>query len=58
MANGFLSFVAFILIVLGTLFWFGVTRNKMWLVRIVFFIAILPRLNPIARLIYVLIRHA
>jgi hypothetical protein len=57
MANGFLSFVAFILLVLGTLLWFGVTRNKVWLVRIIFFIAILPGLSPIARLIYVLTHH-
>jgi hypothetical protein len=54
MANGFLTFMAVILVTLEVLLWFGVTRNKVWLIRVVFVIAILPGLSPIARLIYVL----
>ena len=54
MANGFLMFVVALLLTLEGLLWFGVIRNKVWLVRVVFGIAILRALSPIARLIYVL----
>jgi uncharacterized membrane protein len=58
MANGFLTFVALILVSLEALLWFAVTRNKVWLIRVVFVIAILPGLSPIARVIYVLTHGA
>jgi hypothetical protein len=55
MANGFITFVAVILISLLALLWYGVRRNRVWIVRIVFGIAVLPGLSPVARLIYVLV---
>lgn len=58
MANGILSFAAFVLIVLGTPLSFGVTRSKVWLVRIDFSSRSSRGLSPVARLIYVLTRHA
>ena len=54
MANGFIMFLVVLLVTLGALLGYGVVRNKAWLVRIVFGIAILPALSPIARLIYLL----
>lgn len=58
MADGFLIFVILVLASLEALLWFGVTRGKVWLVRVVFVIAALPGLSPIARVIYLLTRSA
>ncbi len=57
MAQGFLSFVAFILILLGVILWFGVAHDHPLLVRFVFGICILPALSPIARLIYLIVHR-
>src|SRR5262249_44542410 len=51
--NGFIILVALVLISLLGLLWFGVARERAWIVRLVFVIAILPGLSPIARLVYV-----
>jgi len=53
MANGFIILAALVLISLLGLLWFGVARERAWIVRLVFVIAILPGLSPIARLVYV-----
>jgi 4-amino-4-deoxy-L-arabinose transferase-like glycosyltransferase len=58
MAQGFTTLAALILVSLGALLWFGVSRRRRGIVRVIFAIALLPALSPIARLIYLLIRAA
>ena len=58
MAQGFITFVAFILLLLGAALWFAVARNHRWLVRIIFVITLFPALSQTAQEIYLLIHRA
>jgi high-affinity Fe2+/Pb2+ permease len=48
MAEGFFTFVALVLLLLGGLLWLGMARKHPWLVRTIFVIAMLPLLDTIA----------
>lgn len=49
MAQGFIIFVALVLLLLAGVLWFGVARNHPWVVRIVFAVTIFPALSQIAQ---------
>jgi len=58
MANGFIIFVALILLTFGAALWFGVVRNHPWLIRSVFVVTVLPSISQIAQMIYLFLHHA
>jgi hypothetical protein len=58
MAVGFLSFLAFILLLLGGALWFGVARKHPWVIRTLFAIAIFPVLSQTAQEIFLLVHRA
>jgi hypothetical protein len=58
MAQGFIIFVALLLLSVGGVLWFAVVRNHPWLLRIVFAFAALPALSFIAQQIFLLVRRA
>lgn len=57
MANGFIVFVGFILLVLTGVLWFGVVRQHPWVIRIVFGITIFPAISQTAQEIFLLVHH-
>ena len=57
MAQGFITLVALILLLLGGVLWFGVARKHPWIVRTVFAITIFPALSQFAQEIYLLIHR-
>lgn len=57
MAQGFIIFVALVLLLLAGLLWFGVARNHPWVVRILFAITVFPALSQIAQEIFLLVRR-
>ncbi len=58
MAQGFLTFVGFLLLSVGGLLWFAVARNHAWLVRTIFGFTIFPALSQTAQEIFLLLHHA
>jgi hypothetical protein len=57
MAQGFIIFVAFVLLLLAGVLWFGVARNHPWAVRIVFAVSIFPALSQIAQEIFLVVHR-
>ena len=57
MAQGFIIFVALVLLLLAGLLWFGVARNHPWAVRIAFAVAVFPALSQIAQEIFLVARR-
>jgi hypothetical protein len=57
MAQGCLSFAAFVILILGGLLWLGAKRGYRWLVWTVFGICAAPTLSLVAQGIYLLIRR-
>lgn len=58
MAQGFITLVALILLLLGAALWFAAARNHPWLARIIFVITIFPALSQTAQEIYLLLHRA
>jgi len=58
MAYGFITFLAFILLLLGGALWFGVARKHPWVIRTVFAITIFPVLSQTAQEIFLLVHRA
>lgn len=58
MAYGFITFLAFILLLLGGALWFGVARNHPWVIRTVFAIAVFPVISQTAQEIFLLLHRA
>lgn len=58
MANGFIIFVALILLTFGAALWFGVARNHPWVIRSVFGVTVLPAISQVAQTIYLFLHHA
>ena len=56
MAQGCLSFFAFVVLALGGLLWLGAKRRIRWLVWTIFGICAAPSLSLLARGIYLLMR--
>ena len=57
MANGFIGFVCFILLLFAGALWFGVARNHPWVIRIVFGITIFPAISQTAQEIFLLVHR-
>ena len=57
MAQGFIIFVAFVLLLLAGALWFGVARDHRWVVRIVFAVTVFPALSQIAQEIFLPVRR-
>jgi hypothetical protein len=57
MAQGFIIFVALVLLVFAGILWFGVARNHPWVVRIVFGVTAFPALSQIAQEIFLLVHR-
>lgn len=57
MAQGFIIFIALVLLLLAGVLWFGVARDHPWAVRIVFAITIFPALSQIAQEIFLMVRR-
>lgn len=57
MAQGFIIFVALVLLLLGGVLWFGAARNHPWLVRIVFAVAVFPALSLIAQEMFLMVHR-
>jgi hypothetical protein len=58
MSQECITLVALVLLLFGGALWFGVARQRPWVVRVVFAITIFPALSQIAQQIYLLMRHA
>lgn len=58
MATGFITFLAFVLLLFAGALWFGVARNHPWVIRTVFAIAIFPVLSQTAQEIFLLVHRA
>ena len=58
MAQGFIIFVALLLLLAGGVLWFAVVRNHPWLLRIIFGFTVLPTLSLIAQHIFLLVHRA
>jgi hypothetical protein len=58
MAQGFIIFVALLLLSVGGVLWFAVVRNHPWLLRIVFAFTVFPALSLIAQQIFLFVRRA
>ena len=56
MSQGFIIFIAFILLLVAGVLWFGVARNHPWVVRIVFAVTVFPALSQIAQEIFLLVQ--
>jgi multisubunit Na+/H+ antiporter MnhB subunit len=52
MAQGFIIFVAFVLLLLAGVLWFGIARNHPWVVRVVFAVAVFPAISQLAQEIF------
>ncbi len=57
MAQGFIIFVAFVLLLLAGALWFGVARNHPWVLRVVFAVSIFPALSQLAQEIFLLVHR-
>ena len=57
MAQGFIILVALVLMSLGGALWFGVARQRPWLVRVVSVLVILPALSQIAQEVFLLVHR-
>ena len=58
MADGFIILVAFLLLSMGGVLWFGVARKHPWVVRVVFALTVLPALSQIAQEMFLLVHRA
>jgi presenilin-like A22 family membrane protease len=58
MADGFIILVALILLFFGGALWFGVARNRPWVIRIVFVVTVLPAISQLAQSIFLFVHHA
>lgn len=58
MAQGFIIFVALLLLLAGGALWFAVARNHPWLWRIIFGLAAFPALSLTAQRIFLLLHRA
>ena len=57
MAQGFIIFVALVLLLLAGVLWFGVARNHPWVVRIVFAVSIFPALSQVAQEVFLMVHR-
>jgi len=58
MATGFITFMAFILLLFAGALWFGVARRHPWVIRTMFAITIFPVLSQTAQEIFLLVHRA
>ena len=58
MAQGFIIFVAVLLLLVGGALWFAVARNHPWLLRIIFALSVFPALSLTAQRIFLLLHRA
>jgi hypothetical protein len=58
MAQGFIIFVALLLMAAGGALWFAVVRNHLFLLRMIFAFTVFPALSLIAQHIFSLMHHA
>jgi hypothetical protein len=58
MAQGFIIFVALLLLAVGGVLWFAVVRNHPWLLRTIFVFTVLPTISLIAQQIFLLVHRA
>jgi hypothetical protein len=58
MAQGFIMFVALLLLSVGGVLWFAVVRHHPWLLRVIFAFTVFPALSFIAQQIFLLMRRA
>lgn len=58
MAQGFIIFVAVLLVAVGGALWFAVVRNHPWLLRTIFALTVFPALSLMAQYIYLLAHRA
>jgi heme/copper-type cytochrome/quinol oxidase subunit 3 len=58
MAQGFIIFVALLLLSGGGVLCFAVARNHPWLLRIVFAFTVFPALSFVAQQVFLLVRRA
>jgi len=58
MAQGFIIFVALLLLSVGGVLWFAIVRNHPWLLRVIFAFTAFPALSFIAQQIFLLVRRA
>jgi len=58
MAQGFIIFVAVLLVAVGAVLRFAVVRNRPWLLRIIFAFTVLPTLSLTAQYLYLLAHRA
>ena len=58
MAQGFIIFVALLLLLVGGALWFAVARNHPWLLRIIFGLSAFPALSLTAQHIFLLLHRA
>jgi hypothetical protein len=58
MAQGFITFVALVLLLFAGALWFGVARNHRWVVRIVFAVSVFPALSLIAQETFLMAHRA
>jgi hypothetical protein len=52
MAQGFIIFVALVLMMVGGVLWFAVARNHLWLLRFIFVMTAFPALSLMAQYIF------
>jgi hypothetical protein len=57
MADGFIILVALVLLSIGGVLWFGVTRKHPWVVRVVFVLTVFPALSQIAQEIFLVVHR-
>jgi len=57
MAQGFIIFVALVLLLVGGALWFAVVRNHPWLLRIIFALSVFPALGLTAQRIFLLLHR-
>jgi len=58
MAQGFIIFVALVLLMLAALLYLGIVRRRPWLIRSVFALTVVPALSLIAQETYLLVHRA
>ena len=57
MAQGFIIFVALVLLLLAGVLWFGVARNHPWVVRSVFAVTLFPAVSQLAQEIFLAVHR-
>jgi hypothetical protein len=57
LAQGFIIFVAVLLLVVGGVLWFAVARNHPWLLRILFAFTVFPALSFMAQQLFLFVRR-